>query len=675
MNDFTSTAPMMDMFIFETVQLIEQLEQLVLDGEKENCLEPHINEIFRIMHTIKGSSAMMLLDNISSLAHSIEDIFYFIRENNPQNVNYSMLIDIILGSIDFIKNEIVKIESGQVSDGDPTEQITIINTLLCSLRGKAAAKTVTTCDKRAATEINSKMLIEQKHNYRAVIFFEADCEMENIRAYAIVHKLQEIACQISYYPEDIINTDNAACIDVIRRQGFIICFSTNLPVQEIKNILEQTILLKRLELTSIPNISENTEKKFIMDSTEECNNLRNEILTSEKDNIVNLTKQNFLSVSIAKMDILMDLVGELVISEAMVTQNPDLKDLQLENFKKSAIHLKKITGELQDIVMSMRMVPLSNTFQKMNRIIRDMCKKLNKEVDLEIIGEETEVDRNIIEHISDPLMHLIRNSLDHGIEPAEERILKNKNRAGKVTLEAKNLGGDVWIIVKDDGRGLEKDKILRKARETGLINKPESELTDKEIYSFILVPGFSTNNDVTEFSGRGVGMDVVTKNIENVRGSVIIDSIADEGTTVAIKIPLTLAIVDGMLIKAGNSIYTIPVTYIRESIKVKQEQLIKDTENNELIMIRGECYPVLRLHKLYNLKSAVTGIEAGIVIITECDQSKLCIFADELLGEQQVVVKALPAYIKKVNGISGCTLLGNGSISLILDVAGLVKSN
>jgi two-component system, chemotaxis family, sensor kinase CheA len=311
----------------------------------------------------------------------------------------------------------------------------------------------------------------------------------------------------------------------------------------------------------------------------------------------------------------------------------------------------------------------------MNRIIRDMCKKLNKEVDLEIIGEETEVDRNIIEHISDPLMHLIRNSLDHGIEPAEERILKNKNRAGKVTLEAKNLGGDVWIIVKDDGRGLEKDKILRKARETGLIYKPESELTDKEIYSFILVPGFSTNNDVTEFSGRGVGMDVVTKNIENVRGSVIIDSIADEGTTVAIKIPLTLAIVDGMLIKAGNSIYTIPVTYIRESIKVKQEQLIKDTENNELIMIRGECYPVLRLHKLYNLKSAVTGIEGGIVIITECDQSKLCIFADELLGEQQVVVKALPAYIKKVNGISGCTLLGNGSISLILDVAGLVKSN
>jgi len=386
--------------------------------------------------------------------------------------------------------------------------------------------------------------------------------------------------------------------------------------------------------------------------------------------------QNIISVNVTKLDKLMDLVGELVISEAMVTQNPDIAGLTLDNFQKAARQHRKIISELQDVAMSIRMIPLSATLQRINRIVRDMSRKLSKEVRLEITGEETEVDKNIIERISDPLMHLVRNSVDHGIEPAEERKKKGKPEAGTITIEAKNAGGDVLIIVKDDGRGLDKESILKKARANGLINKPETELTDKEIYSYIFLPGFSTTEEITEFSGRGVGMDVVAKNIADVGGTVSVDSTPDEGTTITLRIPLTLAIMGGMIVRVGKSTYTIPVLNIRESFKANEDNVITDIEGNEMIMIRGECYPILRLHRIYKVKTEITNISDGIIVMVENDGKGFCIFVDELVGEQQVVVKALPNYIKnikKVRGVAGCTLLGDGSISLILDIKDLIE--
>jgi len=384
-------------------------------------------------------------------------------------------------------------------------------------------------------------------------------------------------------------------------------------------------------------------------------------------------KQNLISVNVAKLDVLMDLIGELVVAEAMVTRNPELANLPLDNFHKAARQLRKITNELQDVVMSVRMVPLANTFQKMQRLVRDMSKKVNKEVELEVIGEETEVDKNIIEQISDPLMHLIRNAIDHGLENPEERIKSGKSQLGKLILEAKNAGGDVWITIKDDGKGLDREKIIQRAQEHGLLNKSESEMSDKEVYSLILLPGFSTKDKVTEFSGRGVGMDVVVKNIEGIRGSILIDSTPGQGTTMSIKIPLTLAIVDGMTIKVGESCYTVPITEIKESFKVKEKDVITDPEGNEMILLRGECYPILRLHQLYKIETEVTEINKGILTMVESDGKSICLFADDLLGQQQVVIKALPRFIKKIKGIAGCTLLGDGSISLILDVTGLVS--
>ncbi|MGE5613579.1 MAG: chemotaxis protein CheW [Bacillota bacterium] len=649
---------MLDMFIFETNQMLEQLEQIIINTEKSSSFEQNtVNEIFRIMHTIKGSSGMMLCNDISMLAHAVEDVFGFLREK-PVSIDCSWLCDLILESIDFIKGEIQKINNGGNPDGTASPLIEKIKEFLMALKEADYAA----CNAKG----------DNKRCFKANVYFEEECGMENIRAYTIIQGLKEIAEEIEYYPSDIIDNDDSA--KTIRKEGFQVRFRTNRSFEEMHNFFSRTICLKDLELAEQDNPHKNEDSGQCLQGFNI--NAGPEEKSAEKIDRHAAFRQSMISVSIAKLDKLMDMVGELVISEAMLTQNPDLKGLALDNFQKAARQHHKIINELQDVAMSIRMVPLAPTFQKMNRIVRDMCKKLKKEVQLKVIGEETEVDKNIIEHISDPLMHLLRNSIDHGIESVEERLSKGKPGFGSITLEAKNAGGDVLIIVKDDGRGLDKEKILARARESGLVNKPESELTDKEIYSYIFVPGFSTKNDITEFSGRGVGMDVVYKNISTIGGTVLVDSVSGKGSTFTIKIPLTLAIMDGMIVKVGGSTYTVPITSIRESFKVKKGDVITDLDGNELIMVRGKCYSVLRLHEIYKVDTNVTNISDGIVIMTENDGEVLCIFVDELVGEQQVVVKALPEYItniKKVRGLAGCTLLGDGSISLILDIAGLFE--
>ena len=302
-------------------------------------------------------------------------------------------------------------------------------------------------------------------------------------------------------------------------------------------------------------------------------------------------------------------------------------------------------------------------------------KKINATL-AEIFGEETEVDKNIIEQIGDPMMHIVRNSADHGIEAVETRIRQGKPRVGTITLEAKNAGGEVLIIIRDDGKGLSRDGILQKALENGLVGDEAANMTDTEVFNLIFLPGFSTKEAVTEFSGRGVGMDVVAKNIEAVGGNILVESVEGQGTTITLKIPLTLAIIEGMNIRVGESCYTLPIMSIKESFIPKAEEVFRDTDQNEMIMIRGKCYPIMRLKEHYKVKTGATAIEDGILIMLEGETKTTCLFADELLGEQQVVVKTLPRYIrrmKKIQGLAGCTLLGDGNISLILDVNGLIQ--
>jgi two-component system chemotaxis sensor kinase CheA len=328
--------------------------------------------------------------------------------------------------------------------------------------------------------------------------------------------------------------------------------------------------------------------------------------------------------------------------------------------------------------MSLRMVPVSGTFQKMNRIVRDMGKKLNKRVKLTLLGEETEVDKTIVDGISDAIMHLVRNSMDHGIETSEaERIAAGKDPVGEIVLSARHTGSEVIIKIMDDGQGVNYDRVLQKALAQGLAY-PDTEYSPKEIINFLLMPGFSTNSDVTEFSGRGVGMDVVKKSVEEVGGTVSITSEPGVGMTITLKIPLTMAIMDGMKVSVGNSIFTIPINNIRQSFKVNADDIIHDGTQNEMIKCMDNFYPIVRVKELYGLEFGRDEIQDGILIWVESGEFSYCLFADELIGEQQVVVKPLPTYVNSFNiknyGITGCTILGDGSISIILDIANLYSS-
>ena len=394
-----------------------------------------------------------------------------------------------------------------------------------------------------------------------------------------------------------------------------------------------------------------------------------------KDKKGKAEKTAYISVDIAKMDMLMDLIGELVISESVVLQNQDLKvpGLKLDNFNKAAAQMAKISTDLQNVIMSMRMVPLTNTFQKMNRIVFDVSRKLGKDIEFVMIGDTTEVDKNIIENISDPLMHLVRNSVDHGIETQEERLAAGKTQRARVTLSAKTESGKVWISVQDNGKGLDREKIMAKAKKNGLLDlsRAESSYTDKEVYQFITLPGFSTNEQVTEYSGRGVGMDVVVSNLQSIGGTLEIESTPGEGSAMNLKIPLTLAIVDGIVMKVGDTSFVIETGVVKEFVSVREDMMIHEPNGQEFVMIRGECYPVRRLGNFYHLHNYQTEVEEGMMVILEVEGKNVCLFVDSLIGKQEIVVKPIPSYVKKVKGLSGCTQLGDGSIALILDPGGI----
>lgn len=682
MSDFFSGEPLLDMYLFETEQLLEQLEQLMLDNEKTEAFgKETINEVFRIMHTIKGSSAMMAFNAVSSLAHSMEDLFSAMRSGGLSGLDGSYVADLVFKCIDFIKQEINKAKTGEYAEGDPSALILEINEYLNALQSGFVNSL--SMGVRAESGINAENgtstdgLSMLKHAYRAVLHFEDGCEMESIRAYAVVHHLKDVATDIWHMPANL--TDNRTS-EEIRKNGFLVAFRSDLDYAAIQEILMQTLFLRDLSLTELdgPMFEQLIQGKVHLNESAESlsNDVRKDENAAKAEQHLTSGRKNILSVDVSKLDKLMDLVGEMVIAEAMVVQNPDLAGMELDNFQKAAQRLDKITREIQDMVMSVRMVSLAPVFQKMKRIVRDMCKKLGKEARLVIAGEDTEVDKNIIEHISDPLIHMVRNAIDHGIEPPRERVALGKDRCGTVTLEARSAGSDVLIIVRDDGRGLDKARILQKAREKGMLYKPESEMSDREIFNLILQPGFSTNDSITEYSGRGVGMDVVAGNIEAIGGSVILESMRGSGTSITLKIPLTLAIVDGMNLRVGRSLFTLPTISIRESFRPKPEDIFTDPEGNEMIMVRGEIYPILRLHRYFKIPAGISDFAEGIIIVAEHDEKRICLFADELLGQQQIVVKTLPKYIRdfrKVKGLAGCTLLGDGNISLILDVGGLIN--
>ena len=380
-----------------------------------------------------------------------------------------------------------------------------------------------------------------------------------------------------------------------------------------------------------------------------------------------------IRVETSKIDKLFDLVGELITIETMVTNSPDLQGLELPNFMKSANMLNKITRELQEVTMSVRMMPLENLFNKMKRLVRDVSLKMNKKVNLEISGQETEMDKNVIDEVADPLVHILRNAIDHGIEPLEERLKKGKPEYGTISLKARYEGNEILIIVKDDGAGINREKILKKAEERGIISGNTDKMTDKEVFQLIFEPGFSTAEKVTDISGRGVGMDVVRKNIEKLHGSVDVESKYGEGSTFTLRIPLTLAIMDAMLIRVGKSRYALPLLAVTESFRLSKGMISKTMDGLEVCKLRDDVLPVLRLHEIFGIEPDSYDLEKGIMIIIESKDKQVALFADEIVGQQQAVIKGLSDYIGKVQGITGCMILGDGGIGLIIDIESLIE--
>lgn len=679
---------LLELFVFETSQNTQQLEQIVLTAESEGGFShDEVNEVFRIMHTIKGSAAMMSYVGIAKLAHRMEDLFFYIRENPSAQYDPRAISDLILSCMDYINQEMENIRVGAPA-GQEDNQLLIhrIDDQMAVMTGVSEPHSQCASKAPVGVSVPSPVVLSPESpgakRFKAVIMFEEGCAMEDVRAYSVTVEVGAYAKVLSYEPEGIM--DNGESAAKIRACGFTIRFETELTQDEVREKLLQTVFLSELELTE--ETGEEAKEAKPDEIAAEVNGepageaalLKKPAANGDNSAQYHQQPQSIISVSVNKLDLMMDLMGELVIAKTMVVENPEIVGLEVADFQKSAAHLSKIVTEMQELVMSMRLVPLSATFHRMHRIVRDMSNALNKDVRLILVGEDTSVDKNVIEHISDPLIHLVRNSIDHGIESAEERAKLGKSATATVTLEAENAGGNVLISIRDDGRGLNREKILTRARTNNLLNKPENEYTDREVYNMIFLPGFSTNDKVTEFSGRGVGMDVVMQNISAIGGSVSIESEQGKGMNVLLKIPLTIAILDGMNVCVGDTRLTVPISAICESFKPRPQDILRDIEGNEMIMVRGECYAVLRLHRQWKVESSVSQLPDGILMMVEQDGKKRCIFVDKLVGRQQVVVKALPTYLKKTplaRCLSGLTLLGDGSISLILDAGWLVETS
>lgn len=672
---------MLEVYLFETNGLLTHLDEILLRCEQVGSFDSEsIDEIFRIMHTIKGSSAMMQFNSIATITHKMEDLFYYVRENGIKQEFNDELADLMFRSSDFLKSEVEKIESNEplITDIGSFEQE--INRFLKKISGEiveepeAEAVSQTDATASAAAVITAPLLQEaEEFAYPVRVVFEEETEMVHLRAMLLVHAVTENGVAVHHLPEHLDSDPSSA--DVILKDGLILYFRSKEEMDASLKTIENFVYTKNYTVLS-PLTSQKVQAQPNKQEEKAAHP------TEQTNGSYQAVKQNLINVNLSKLDNLMDLVGEIVITESMVTANHTVQAGETgvdNNYTKASRQLRKLTDELQEIVMSIRMVPISGVFQKMRRIVRDMSKSLDKDVELVLVGEDTEVDKSIVDSINDPIMHVVRNAMDHGIEEKAARAATGKSPKGTITLTAQNTGGEILISIEDDGGGIDREAVLAKAKRQNMLKKPEKEYSDREVYNFLLMPGFSTNEVVTEYSGRGVGMDVVKKNVEKIGGDVTLSSQPGHGTKVLFKIPLTLAIVNGMKVSVGDTVFIIPTNNIKQMVKVTQDQVLHDTSGNEILSMRNQYYPLIRLHSVFGLEPRVNTLEESIVVQVENHEKVYCVVADDLLGEQQVVVKALPAYLNqfdlKESGISGGAVLGDGSISLILDIVNLYNNN
>ncbi len=644
-------------FFEESAELLEKMEQLLLELDVAAPVKDDLNAIFRTAHSIKGGAATFGFTEITGTTHILESLLDKLRNDELQL--RSDMVDVFLTAVDVLKMQL----AGRQSDIEVDEQaVADICRCLSQLANGEVAAGEAVADPApvaaAAGSISAPAVPAPGANSDANPFADGlalvDPTPENLFAILTETVSENSAMVITINSENVTNTELNDHSDTY---GFFneseAAPAAVVPVVATPSVQAQAAA-PPAGAPAVEVTAEGHPRRRAGDRAD----------TAETTSI---------RVGVEKVDQLINLVGELVITQAMLAQTVSRVDpLVAESLNAGVGQLERNTRDLQESVMSIRMMPISFVFSRFPRVVRDLAAKLHKQVELKTVGEGTELDKGLIEKIADPLNHLVRNSLDHAIESPEDRIAAGKDPTGTITLRAFHQGGNIMVEVADDGAGLSRPKIMAKARERGM--NVNDAMSDQEVWSLIFEPGFSTAAVVTDVSGRGVGMDVVRRNVRGMGGRVEIRSTLGKGTCISIRLPLTLAILDGMSVAVGKEIFIVPLTYIVESMQPSKSDIKAISGQGKVVHVRGEYLPVVALHERFNITPNVSDaeMERGILVILEAEGTKTALFVDELVGQHQVVIKSLETNYRKAQGISGATIMGDGKVALILDVAALV---
>jgi len=647
-------------FFEESFEGLDIMESGLLELEQGEVDLENINTIFRSAHSIKGGSGTFGFTAVAEFTHDMETLLDQMR-NGERQVSASV-VDTLLGCVDVLRNMLNAIKDGSEIDVDSVADMT--NALQGILGGDSNSQDT-------VDEASSTVAVKGW----AVLFKpELDIMKTGNDTVRLLRELNSLADRV----EVLVDNESLPLLEDIDPEECYQSWSINLIGADIseEDIIEVFAWVDdECELKITPLADEANFTGVERRDEERRENATPDRRAIERRNKpAKTTESSSIRVNISKVDELINMVGELVITQSMLSQfgeDENFNETHIERLKDGLTQLESHTRELQESVMRIRMMPISFAFQRFPRLVHDLSSQFDKKIELIMTGETTELDKTVLEKIGDPLVHLVRNSLDHGIEAPDIRVQNGKSETGLIELSAFHQGGNIVIEIKDDGAGLNKSKILEKAKQNGLINQ-DDRLSDDQVYDLIFRPGFSTADVVSDVSGRGVGMDVVRRNIRELGGMVEVKSTPGEGSVFTIRLPLTLAILDGQLVGIGEETYILPVISIIESLQVKPECINAVAGNAEVYRLRDEYIPIVRLYQIFDIVPKSEVLNEGLLVVVEAEGKKIAIYVDDLLGQQQVVIKSLKTNFKKVEGLSGATILGDGTVALIIDIAELI---
>jgi len=666
-------------FIDESKEYIQLLNDSLLELEKNASDVEQVNRAFRALHTLKGMAGTMGFEKLAKLCHRMENYLDAVRSGKVEITSDEL--DYLFAGLDMIDKmlqSIVNSGSDDIAEDinglvEVFERIAAGEKIKKSIRKEEQERlkepefvrqenmSKTVVGEGFTQEVIKDVLEEAaKKNipaYHIVVSLQEGTQLKSARMYMVFHTLEEIGVEIIHSIPSVEDIENEK-------------FDLNVELIGVGNVSQEKIYEKVMGVSEVKNVTVKPLKIELEKVAPEASEKKgNDEDKSKEQKRVKVTQT--VRVDTEKLDTLMNLMGELVIARSRIADI--LKKYNIKEVDESLAQLSRITLDLQNIVMKVRMVPIEFVFNRFPRMVRDLSRNLGKEINFVMRGEETELDRTFVEVIGDPLVHLIRNAIDHGIETKEERIANGKPPIGTVTLSARHEGNNVVIEVEDDGRGMSREKIIKKAVERGLVTEEKAAaLPDEKVFEFVFLPGFSTKEQVSELSGRGVGMDVVKNTVESLNGSVTIESKVGKGTKVSIRLPLTLAIIQALLVKVNNYVYAIPISIIDSTLIISREE-IKVVQNEEVIVIRGEVIPLIKLWRVFDMSHEETPNEMNVVVV-KSGARKFGLTVDTLIGQEDIVIKSLGKIFSDVKIFSGGATLGDGSIALILDVANIVES-